>query len=73
MQDAQGNVIYPCGYKGGAKDRTLADAIFEENEVSLSSVLGIAQVEKDNELQVCVPVAEGLHPAAPALCVLCVP
>ena len=47
----QGNIIYPCGYTGGAKDRKSAPCSFEENEVSLSSATGIAQVEKDKEFQ----------------------
>lgn len=35
--DAQGNTIYPCGYRGGAKDRMSAPAEFEESTVSLQS------------------------------------
>ena len=33
VQDAQGNIIYPCGYKGGAKERSVSEPVFEENEV----------------------------------------
>ena len=47
----QGNIIYPCGYMGGAKDRVSAVCTFEEHEVSLSSATGIAQIEKDKEFQ----------------------
>ena len=47
----QGAIIYPCGYPGGAKSRKSAPASFEEHEVSLSSQTGIAQIEKDKELQ----------------------
>jgi hypothetical protein len=47
----QGNLIYPCGYTGGAKDRQSAPASFEANEVSLSSQIGITQIEKDKEFQ----------------------
>jgi hypothetical protein len=52
VQDAQGNIIYPCGYRGGAKQRMSAVADFEDAEVSLSSQTGIAQVDKDKEFQV---------------------
>jgi hypothetical protein len=52
VQDAQGNIIYPCGYRGGAKQRISAVADFEDAEVSLSSQTGIAQVDKDKEFQV---------------------
>jgi hypothetical protein len=52
IQDAQGNTIYPCGYRGGAKSRISTDAVFEEGEVSLSSALGIAQINKEREFQV---------------------
>jgi len=51
IRDAQGNIIYPCGYMGGAKDRVSAVCTFEEHEVSLSSATGIAQIEKDKEFQ----------------------
>jgi hypothetical protein len=34
VQDAQGNIIYPCGYKGGAKERSVSEPVFEENEVA---------------------------------------
>eukprot|EP00285_Hemiselmis_virescens_P010352 CAMPEP_0173381804 /NCGR_PEP_ID=MMETSP1356-20130122/4237_1 /TAXON_ID=77927 ORGANISM="Hemiselmis virescens, Strain PCC157" /NCGR_SAMPLE_ID=MMETSP1356 /ASSEMBLY_ACC=CAM_ASM_000847 /LENGTH=241 /DNA_ID=CAMNT_0014335821 /DNA_START=73 /DNA_END=795 /DNA_ORIENTATION=- len=51
VQDAQGNTIYPCGYRGGAKERLSAPVEFEEGSVSLSSQIGIAQVEKDKALQ----------------------
>jgi hypothetical protein len=37
IMDAQGNTIFPCGYRGGAKDRTSAPVEFEEHSVSLSS------------------------------------
>ena len=47
----QGNIIYPCGYTGGSKERVSAAAIFEESEVSLSSAHGIDQIVKDKELQ----------------------
>ena len=47
----QGNLIFPCGYTGGAKDRISAPCTFESNDVSLSSATGIAQVEKDKEFQ----------------------
>ena len=48
---SQGNIIYPCGYTGGAKERVSAPCTFEESEVSLSSATGIAQIEKDKEFQ----------------------
>lgn len=51
IRDAQGNVIYPCGYTGGAKERIAALCSFEERDVSLSSNQGIAQIEKDKEYQ----------------------
>ena len=38
VQDAQGNIIYPCGYKGGAKDRSVSEPVFEENEVFFFAV-----------------------------------
>jgi len=47
----QGNIIYPCGYTGGAKDRVSAVASFESAAVSLSSADGIAQIEMDKEFQ----------------------
>ena len=47
----QGNIIYPCGYTGGAKDRVSAVASFESASVSLSSADGIAQIERDKEFQ----------------------
>jgi hypothetical protein len=37
IMDAQGNTIFPCGYRGGAKDRMSAPVEFEEHSVSLSS------------------------------------
>ena len=40
VQDAQGNIIYPCGYKGGAKDRSVSEPVFEENEASCDYSLG---------------------------------
>jgi len=51
IMDAQGNTIFPCGYRGGAKERMSAPVEFEEHSVSLSSQLGIGQCEKDKELQ----------------------
>eukprot|EP00961_Rhodomonas_salina_P150153 2022039-Rhodomonas_salina.2 len=59
IQDAQGNVIFPCGYRGGSKSRTSAEAVFEEHEVSLSSTAGIGQIDKDRELQVSDPPGAG--------------
>jgi hypothetical protein len=44
VQDAQGNIIYPCGYKGGAKERSVSEPVFEENEVtSLVSLIVCCQ------------------------------
>jgi len=56
VQDAQGNIIYPCGYRGGARHRMSAPVEFEEASVSLSSQLGIAQVERDKALQASDPL-----------------
>ncbi|KAJ1472411.1 hypothetical protein T484DRAFT_1975351, partial [Baffinella frigidus] len=51
IQDAQGNTIYPCGYRGGAKARISTEAPFDETEVSLSSQLGITQINKERDFQ----------------------
>jgi len=52
IHDAQGNTIYPCGYRGGAKVRLSMEPGFEEAEVSLSSQAGIDQIGKEREKQV---------------------
>uniref|UniRef100_A0A7S0Z0U5 Uncharacterized protein n=1 Tax=Hemiselmis tepida TaxID=464990 RepID=A0A7S0Z0U5_9CRYP len=54
--DAQGNTIFPCGYRGGAKQRMSAPIEFEEASVSLSSQVGIGQVEKDKAAQAADPL-----------------